>query len=184
MTEIQFLNFLTICYKTELVQVKLFLSDSILNFNKTYVFSMQHLFTLLYLHACLSKIQRLVIVPFFFLSYCSRACIIALGTAKLKFYVICLSWYIITKHHPMRNLRKDLKSLPYFKGISKLLHQKYAKLRRKLSRLLQEQKWEKGRQLLLVQQTSFKFNELNLRSDQLSIHTFPYLKPRRITIVC
>ena len=49
MSEIQFLNFLTICYKTESVQVKLFPSDSILNFDKSNVFSMQDLFTLLYL---------------------------------------------------------------------------------------------------------------------------------------
>ena len=40
MAEIQILNFLTICYKTELVQVKLSPSDSILNFDKGYVFSM------------------------------------------------------------------------------------------------------------------------------------------------
>ena len=40
MSEIQFLDFLTICYKIELVQVKLFRSDSILNIDKGNAFSM------------------------------------------------------------------------------------------------------------------------------------------------
>ena len=75
----------------------------------------------------------------------------------------------------MKKLWKDLKGFPSsFKGIYKLLHQKYAKLRRILCRLLQEKNWEKGRHLLLVQHASFQFNELNLRSDQLGIHTCSY----------